>query len=60
VTAPEFPFLDGVEHRFVQLPGLNMHVTEAGSGEPLLLLHGFPQHWWGWHKVLPAFASAIG
>jgi pimeloyl-ACP methyl ester carboxylesterase len=52
-----FPHLDGVEHRFVELPGLRMHVTEAGSGEPLLLLHGFPQHWWEWRKVLPELAQ---
>jgi pimeloyl-ACP methyl ester carboxylesterase len=41
---PGFPDLDGVEHRFVELPGLRMHVADAGRGEPLLLLHGFPQH----------------
>jgi pimeloyl-ACP methyl ester carboxylesterase len=57
MTLPEFPQLDGVEHRFVDLPGLRMHVAEAGAGEPLLLLHGFPQHWWGWYKVLPALAQ---
>jgi pimeloyl-ACP methyl ester carboxylesterase len=54
---PGFPELDGVGHRFVDLPGLRMHVAEAGHGEPLLLLHGFPQHWWGWYKVLPALAQ---
>ena len=54
---PGFPDLEGVEHRYVQLPGLRMHVAEAGKGEPLLLLHGFPQHWWGWYKVLPALAQ---
>lgn len=52
-----FPPLDGVRHRFVQLPGLQVHVAEAGAGEPLVLLHGFPQHWWGWRKVLPALAE---
>lgn len=52
-----FPALDGVRHRFVQLPGLRVHVAEAGAGEPLVLLHGFPQHWWGWRKVLPALAE---
>jgi len=57
MTLPEFPQLDGVEHRFVDLPGLRMHVAEAGAGEPLLLLHGFPQHWWGWYKVMPALAE---
>jgi pimeloyl-ACP methyl ester carboxylesterase len=57
MTELPLPALDGVEHRFVTLPGLTMHVAEAGHGEPLLLLHGFPQHWWGWSKVLPALAQ---
>lgn len=56
-TTPELPTLAGVEHRFIDLPGLRMHVAEAGSGEPLLLLHGFPQHWWAWRKVIPALAA---
>lgn len=34
-----------------------MHVAEAGAGEPLLLLHGFPQHWWAWRKMLPGLAE---
>ncbi|PRY68835.1 pimeloyl-ACP methyl ester carboxylesterase [Glaciihabitans tibetensis] len=51
------PHLDGVEHRYIDLPGLRMHVAEAGSGEPLLLLHGFPEHWWEWRDVMPALAS---
>ena len=34
-----------------------MHVADAGDGEPLLLLHGFPQHWWEWRQQIPAFAQ---
>ncbi len=34
-----------------------MHVAEAGAGEPLLFLHGFPQHWWAWRTVVPALAK---
>jgi pimeloyl-ACP methyl ester carboxylesterase len=41
----------------VELPGLRVHVAEAGAGEPLVLLHGFPQHWWGWRKVLLPLAA---
>ena len=52
-----FPELDGVEHRYVDLPGLRMHVAEAGHGEPVLLLHGAPQHWWEWRKVIPGLAE---
>jgi pimeloyl-ACP methyl ester carboxylesterase len=35
-----------------------MHVVEAGSGEPVLLLHGFPQHWWEWRHVIPELAES--
>lgn len=32
-----------VGRRMVTVAGLNVHVVEAGSGMPVLLLHGFPQ-----------------
>jgi len=50
------PALSGVEHAYVDLPGLRMHVAEAGVGEPVLLLHGFPQHWWEWRFIIPRLA----
>jgi pimeloyl-ACP methyl ester carboxylesterase len=48
--------LDGVEHRDVDAGGLRMHVAELGDGPPLLLLHGWPQHWWMWREVMPTLA----
>ena len=48
----DFPAVAGVEHRFVEAGGLRMHVAEAGAGEPLLLLHGWPQHWYQWRGVI--------
>lgn len=51
------PELAGVRHRFIDLPGLRMHIAEVGDGPPLLLLHGFPQHWWAWRRVIPALAE---
>jgi pimeloyl-ACP methyl ester carboxylesterase len=45
MNQPQPPQLEGVDHHFVELPGLHMHVAEAGSGVPVLMLHGFPQHW---------------
>lgn len=53
----QLPHLDGVRHRFVDLPGLRMHVAEAGAGDPVLLLHGFPQHWWEWRGVIAGLAE---
>jgi pimeloyl-ACP methyl ester carboxylesterase len=52
-TIPEVP---GVEHRFVDAGGLRMHVAEAGQGEPIVMLHGWPQHWFLWRHVIPLLA----
>ena len=34
--------VEGVQHRFIEAGGLRMHVAEAGQGDPLVLLHGWP------------------
>jgi pimeloyl-ACP methyl ester carboxylesterase len=53
-----FPPIEGVPvtHRFVDIGGLNVHLAEAGEGEPLIMSHGWPQHWWMWRKQIPFFA----
>ncbi|GGJ95670.1 alpha/beta hydrolase [Pilimelia anulata] len=45
-------------HRFVSANGSRFHVVEAGSGPLVLLLHGFPEFWYAWHRLLPALADA--
>ncbi|HEX2359000.1 MAG TPA: alpha/beta hydrolase [Solirubrobacterales bacterium] len=50
------PEVEGVKHRFVKAGGLGMHVAEAGSGPPLLMLHGWPQHWWMWRALIGPLA----
>lgn len=37
---------------------MRLHVAEAGEGEPLVLLHGWPQSWWCWHRVIPTLAES--
>jgi pimeloyl-ACP methyl ester carboxylesterase len=52
--------LPGVEHRYVTTPtGLRIHVAEAGPGDgsPIMLVHGFPQHWWEWHRLIGPLAA---
>jgi pimeloyl-ACP methyl ester carboxylesterase len=51
------PDVPGVTHRTVDVDGLAVHVAEAGPGEPLVLLHGWPQHWYCWHRVVPLLAD---
>lgn len=60
MPAPAFPNVEGVTHRFADARGLRMHVAEAGpeDGEPVLLLHGWPQHWYLWRAMMPALAEA--
>ncbi len=45
-------------HRFVHANGARFHVVEAGSGPLVLFLHGFPEFWYAWHRVLPMVAEA--
>jgi pimeloyl-ACP methyl ester carboxylesterase len=52
------PQIPGVTHRFVDLEGVRLHLAEAGSGAPLLLLHGWPQHWWCWRLMIAPLAQS--
>lgn len=46
--------------RYVELNDVRLHLIEAGPGDgPLLiLLHGFPEFWYGWRHQIDAFADA--
>lgn len=37
--------------------GDQMHYVKGGDGPVLVLLHGWPQTWWVWHKVMPDLAE---
>lgn len=52
-----FPRVEGVSHKFIDLNGLRYHVAESGQGEPLVLLHGWPQHWYMWHNQIPELSK---
>jgi pimeloyl-ACP methyl ester carboxylesterase len=56
--SPPLPEAPGFEHSVVETPGLRTHLATIGEGEPVLLLHGFPEHWWQWHAVAPVIAAA--
>ncbi|MFO7529984.1 MAG: alpha/beta hydrolase [Marinobacter sp.] len=44
-------FAEPFEYRQVNAGGITINVAHAGSGRPLLLLHGYPQNHLMWHKV---------
>ncbi len=41
-----------MEERFVEINGIKLHTVMIGSGEPLMLLHGFPDFWYGWRDII--------
>lgn len=53
------PSLPGVTHDWIDAGGLRTHVALAGPQDapPLLLVHGWPQHWWAWRFVIPELAK---
>jgi pimeloyl-ACP methyl ester carboxylesterase len=54
----DLPVVPGVDHEIVETSRLRMHVARAGgAGPPLVLLHGWPQHWYAWRHVIPRFAE---
>jgi pimeloyl-ACP methyl ester carboxylesterase len=56
----EPPALEGVEHRFHELAtGVRVHVAHAGPPDApaVVALHGFPQHWWMWRRVIGLLAG---
>ncbi|HSG42805.1 MAG TPA: alpha/beta hydrolase [Anaerolineales bacterium] len=49
-----------LEHSTIETNGINLHIVQAGpqSGVPVMLLHGFPEFWYGWRKQIPALVEA--
>jgi epoxide hydrolase 4 len=49
-----------LEHITTQINGLQMHIVQAGptDGTPLLLLHGFPEYWYGWRNQIDPLVDA--
>jgi len=43
-------------HHTTTANGVRLHFVTAGAGEPVVLLHGWPQTWYEWHRVIPLLA----
>ena len=46
-----------IGHQTLRLARVTLHVAGAGSGVPVVLLHGWPQTWHEWRKVIPLLAG---
>jgi pimeloyl-ACP methyl ester carboxylesterase len=62
MTTLPMPEAPGVEHTWLDLPtGVRVHVALGGSpgATPVLALHGWPQHWWSWRRVIEALGDDV-
>jgi len=51
--------IDGIQfsHHMATVNGIQMHYVIGGQGDPVVLLHGWPQTWYEWRHVMPALAK---
>jgi pimeloyl-ACP methyl ester carboxylesterase len=50
--------VDQIEHHVVKIDGARFHYVTAGSGDPVLLIPGWPESWIAWRKVVPLLVRA--
>jgi pimeloyl-ACP methyl ester carboxylesterase len=44
-------------HHMASVNNISLHYVIGGQGDPVVLLHGWPETWYEWHKVMPALAK---
>lgn len=49
--------LSGFSNGYAEVNGVMLHYVTGGSGEPLVLLPGWPQTWWSYRKMMPLLAK---
>ena len=52
--------MDELTHGMADIePGVRLHYVTAGAGErTIVLIHGFPQTWFEWRRVIPGLTAA--
>jgi pimeloyl-ACP methyl ester carboxylesterase len=49
--------IPGITHHCSKVNGTELHYVAAGTGgSPILLVHGFPETWWTFRKLIPLLA----
>ena len=54
------PWLGGSDLRegYAEIGDIRLHYVEAGDGPLIVLLHGFPEFWYGWRLQIEPLAAA--
>ncbi|HEY0816113.1 MAG TPA: alpha/beta hydrolase [Pseudonocardia sp.] len=51
-------WLGGLGEGYADLGDVRLHYVEAGEGPLIVLLHGFPEFWYGWRLQIQPLAAA--
>ncbi len=49
--------MKNLKEEIIKSNGININVAHGGKGQPLLLLHGYPQTNLMWHKLVPVLSD---
>src|SRR5262245_38967352 len=58
VTTPELDARPELREGFAEVGDVRLHYVEAGDGPLVILLHGFPEFWFGWRRQIAKLAEA--
>jgi pimeloyl-ACP methyl ester carboxylesterase len=47
----------GFSNQYAIVNGIKIHYVIGGHGTPLMLVHGFPQNWFMWNRLLPELSK---
>jgi len=45
------------KHQSAEVNGVHIHYVIGGTGQPLVLLHGFGENWYSWNRILPELSK---
>src|SRR6476659_7698319 len=51
-------WLSGLREGYADIGDVQLHYVEAGEGPLVVLLHGFPEFWYGWRLQIKALVDA--
>jgi pimeloyl-ACP methyl ester carboxylesterase len=49
--------LPNFSNHYAEVNDTKLHYVSGGEGEPLILIPGYPETWWAYHKVMPILAT---